>query len=61
MVQQSLEGLSIAQAIKFPFTTSNTEAEYKVVFLELRLTKEHLVMKLELWCDPQLLASQLQG
>ena len=35
MVLQSLEGLSIAQAVKFAFATSNNEAEYEVVLLEL--------------------------
>ena len=51
MVLQYLEGLSIAQAVKFLFTISNNEAEYKVVLLGLRVAKELSVMNLELNCD----------
>ena len=51
MVLQFSEGLSITQAIKFTFTTSNNEAKYKVVLLGLRSTKELSVANLELRCD----------
>ena len=61
MVLQSPEGLSIAQVVKFTFTASNNEAEYKVVLLGLRLAIKLLVVNLELRCDSQLVASQLQG
>ena len=59
MVLQSLEGLSIAQAIKFTFITSNNEVEYEVVLLGLRLAKDLSMVNLELRCDSQLVASQL--
>ena len=48
MVLQSLEGLSIAQAIKFAFTASNNETKYEVVLLELRLANDLSVVNLEL-------------
>ena len=48
MVLQSLEGLSIAQAVKLAFAASNNEVEYEVVLLGLRLAKELLVANLEL-------------
>ena len=51
MVLQYLEGLSIAQAVKFLFSISNNEAEYEVVLLGLRVAKELSVMNLELHCD----------
>ena len=35
MVLQSLEGLSISQAVKFTFVASNNEADYEVVLLGL--------------------------
>ena len=35
MVLQSLEGLSIAQAIKFAFAASNNEVEYEAMMLGL--------------------------
>ena len=57
MVVQFAKGLSIAQTVKFAFLASNNEVEYKVVLLGLRLTKELLVINLELWCDSQLVAS----
>ena len=59
MVLQSLEGLSIAQTVKFTFSTSNNEAEYETVLLELWLAKEPSITHLELRCDSQLVASQL--
>ena len=61
MVLQSLEGLSIDQAVKFVFPTSNNEAEYEVMLLGLQLAKELLVTNLELQFDSQLVASQLRG
>ena len=57
MVLQSLEGLSIAQAVNFAFTPSNNEVEYEVVLLGLQLVKELSVANLELRCDLQLAAS----
>ena len=48
MVLQSLEGLSIAQDIKFTFTASNNEAEYEIVLLRLWLAKELSVVNLGL-------------
>ena len=50
MVLQSSEGLSIAQAFKFAFITSNNEAEYEAMLLRLRLAKELSVTHLELQC-----------
>ena len=44
MVLQSLEGLSIAQDVKFTFSASTNEAKHEVVLLELRLAKELLGM-----------------
>ena len=35
MVLQSLEGLSIAHAVKFAFAASNNEAEYEAMLLGL--------------------------
>ena len=61
MVLQSPKGLSFAQVVKFAFTASNNEVEYKALLLGLRLAKELYVMSLELWCDSQLVASQLRG
>ena len=61
MVLQSLEGLSITQAVKFAFSTSNNEIEYEAVLLGLWLTKELSIMHLELRCDSQLVVSQLRG
>ena len=61
MVLQSLEGLPIAQVVKFAFAASNNEVKYEVVLLRLRLTKELSVTHLELQCDSQLVAYQLQG
>ena len=61
MVLISLEGLSIAQSVKFLFAISNNEFEYKFVLLVLQVAKELSVMNLELRCDSQLVASQLHG
>ena len=61
MVLLSPEGLSIAQAVKFAFTTSNNEAGYEAMLLGLRLAKELSVVNLELRCDSQFVASQLRG
>ena len=61
MILQSLEGLSITQAVKFAFDVSNNEVEYKAVLLELQMAKELSIMNLELRCNSQLVASQLQG
>ena len=59
MVLQSskAEGLSVAQAVKFVFPSSNYKAEYEVVLLRLRLAKELSITNLELRCDSQLVAS----
>ena len=57
MVLQSSKGLSITQAVKFPFVASNNEAEYEAVLFGLRLAKELFVTNLELRCDSQLVAS----
>ena len=46
MILQSLEGLSIAQAVKFAFDVSNNEVEYKAVLLELQMAKELSIMNL---------------
>ena len=40
MVLLSLEGLSVAQAVKFTFMAFNNEAEYEAMLLKLRLAKE---------------------
>ena len=61
MVLQSLEGLSIAQAVKFPFTASNNEVVYEAVLLGLRLAKELSVVNFKLRCDSQLVESKLRG
>ena len=61
MVLQSLEGLPIAQVVKFAFAASNNEVEYEAVLLRLRLATELSVTHLELQCDSQLVAYQLQG
>ena len=61
MVLQSLEGLSISQAVKFAFAASNNKAEYEAMLLGLRLAKELSVMNLEHRCDSQLVISQLRG
>ena len=50
MVLQSLEGLSIPQALKFSFIVSNNEAEYKAILLGLRVAKELSVAILDLRC-----------
>ena len=49
MVLQSLEG--IAQAVKFSFSISNNEVEYKAMLLGLQMAKEISVSNLELRCD----------
>ena len=61
MVVQSPKGLSVAQAFKFAFVSSNNEAKYEVVLLELGLAKELSITNSELRCDSQLVASQLWG
>ena len=61
MVLQSLEGLPVAQRVKFSFTTSNNEVEYEDVLLGLGVAKELFVTNLELRCDSQLVAFQICG
>ena len=61
MVLQSLKGFSIAETVKFSFTISNNESEYKAFLLGLLAAKELSVMNLELRCDLQLVASRLRG
>ena len=51
MILQSVEGLLVTHAIKFSFSISNNEAEYKAIFLRLRVAKELSVLNLELRCD----------
>ena len=46
--------------VKFAFTASNNEAGYEAMLLGLRLAKELSVVNLELRCDSQLVASELQ-
>ena len=48
MVLQSPEGLSITQAIKFAFSTSNNEVKYEAMLLRLQLAKELSAINLEL-------------
>ena len=47
MVLQSLEGLFVAQAVKF----SNIEFEYEFVLLGQQLAKELSIINLEFRCD----------
>ena len=51
MVLQSLEGLMVAQAVKFSFSISNNEVEYEVVLLGLQVAKALSITSLELLCD----------
>ena len=48
-------GLTIAQAIKLAFIVFNNEA----LILGLRVAKCLSIENIELWCDSQLVASQL--
>ena len=61
MVPRTQEGSTIAQAVKIAFTISNNEVEYEAVLLRLRVAKKLSITTLELQCDSQLVASQLQG
>ena len=61
MVLQSSEGLLIAQAVKFPFSISNNEAEYEVVLLNLRVSIALLIISLELRCDSKLFGIPYSG
>ena len=53
--------MPIAQVVKFLFATSNNEIEYQAMLLGLRVDKELFVSDLEIYCDLQLVASQIHG
>ena len=59
MVSQSLDGLLVAKAVKFSFSTSNNEAKYEAVLLGLQVAKVLSITSLELQRDLQLVASQI--
>ena len=59
MVLRTPEGSIIAQAVKLAFASSNNEAKYEAVLLELRVAKQFSIVVIELRCDSQLVASQL--
>ena len=61
IVLRTPEGSTIAKAVKLKFSIFNNEAEYEVVLLGLRVAKQLSIVALELQCDSQLVASQLQG
>ena len=61
IVLRASDGRVIAQAIKLDFVVSNNEAEYEVVILRLKVVKSLSIANIELRCDSQLVASQLQG
>ena len=61
IVLRTLDGPIVVQAIKLAFTISNNEAKYEAVILGLRVAKRLSIAAIELQCDSQLVASQLQG
>ena len=61
MVLQYSEGLLVTHVVNFSFFISNNDAEYDVVLLNLRVARALSAISLELQCDSQLVASQIQG
>ena len=61
MVLQFLEGLLVAQVINILVPISNNKVGYEVVLLDLQVAKALSITCLDLRCDSQLLASQIQG
>ena len=49
------------QQIMMLFSVLNNEAEFKAVFVGLRVARQLLITTIELGCDSQLVASQLRG
>lgn len=59
MILFTLEHTEINSALRFGFKASNNEAEYEVLLVGLRLTKEMGVKKLEIFNDSKLIVNQV--
>ncbi|XP_071713323.1 uncharacterized protein [Rutidosis leptorrhynchoides] len=55
------EGQEFTYALRFEFNTTNNEAEYEALLVELRITKEMKIEHLQAFVDSQLVANQVLG
>ena len=61
IILRAPNGLTITQAIKLDFIVSKNEVKYKEVILGLKVAKNLSITIIDLRCDSQLVALQLQG
>ena len=57
----SLEGLVLEQVIRLKFSTSNNEAEYEALMIDLKTARKLSASHLQVFCDSQLVANQISG
>ncbi|XP_071700328.1 uncharacterized protein [Rutidosis leptorrhynchoides] len=57
----NLEGQEFTYALRFEFSTTNNEAEYKTLLAGLRIAKEMKIVHLQAFVDSQLVVNQVLG
>lgn len=55
------KGIKVEHSFRLGFKTSNNEAEYEALLVELRATLSFGAQKLEIYSDSRLVVSQVEG
>lgn len=61
LILVSPENVKFQYALSFKFKTSKNEADYEALITRLKIANELKVLKLVVYCDSQLVVSQVNG